>query len=369
MFGHAIWTRKYKEENNRMAKKKADATSLEIGFDDKPILLFNEITEMIEQCRRAVYKHANGATALLFWNIGKRVNEDILNSKRAEYGKQVVGSLAAELSARYGRSYELRNLRRMMQFPDLEIVSPLATQLTWSHIIEILPIKTAEARLFYLCEAANNQLGKRGLREMISRKAYERREIANSQLGGESLVPKDTFKDPYLFDVLGLKRDYLEADLEQAIIGELGDFIIEFGKGFTFAAQQKRMIIDGEDFYLDLLMYNRKLRRLVAVELKRGRFKAEYKGQMELYLKWLNRYERQEGENEPIGIILCAEGNREQIELLELDRSGIMVAEYWTELPPKAEFEAKIHTILAEARERQAQRQLLLGGEGSADDD
>jgi len=121
------------------------------------------------------------------------------------------------------------------------------------------------------------------------------------------------------------------------------------------------MIIDNIDFHLDLLFYNRNLKRLVAVDLKQGRFQSEYKGQMELYLKWLNRYERQEGENEPIGLILCSEGNREQIELLEMDKSGIMVVQYWTALPPKAEFEKKIHTILAETRERLERRKILLG--------
>jgi len=144
------------------------------------------------------------------------------------------------------------------------------------------------------------------------------------------LLPLDTFKDPYLFDYMGLNDEYLEADLEAAVLRELEKFILEFGKGFAFVARQKRVIIDGIDFHLDLLFYNRNLKRLVAVELKQGRFQAEFKGQMELYLKWLNRYERQEGENEPIGLILCAEGNREQIELLEMDKSGIMVAQYWT---------------------------------------
>jgi RecB family endonuclease NucS len=160
---------------------------------------------------------------------------------------------------------------------------------------------------------------------------------------------------------MGLNDEYLESDLEAAVLRELGKFILEFGKGFAFVARQKRVIIDEIDFHLDLLFYNRNLKRLVAVELKQGRFQAEFKGQMELYLKWLNRYERQEGENEPIGLILCAEGNREQIELLEMDKSGIMVAQYWTALPPKAEFEQKIHSLLAETRERLERRKLLVG--------
>jgi predicted nuclease of restriction endonuclease-like (RecB) superfamily len=302
---------------------------------------------------------------LLFWNIGKRINQDILQNKRGDYGKQIVSRLATQLTAQYGRSFEARNLRRMMQFSeqfsDFEIVSRLATQLSWAHFVEILPLKNYEAKLFYLQEAARIQLGRDGFREMIHRKAFERREIANTQITDATRLPLDTFKDPYLFDILGLKDEYLEADLEEAVLRELEKFILEFGKGFTYVDRQKRMIVDGKDFYLDLLFYNRLLKRLVAVELKQGEFKAEYSGQMKLYLKWLDRYERFDGENEPIGLILCASGNhREQMELLEMDKDGIMVAEYWTTLPPKAEFEKKIRVLLFETRERMEQRKLML---------
>jgi len=325
--------------------------------------LFNEISALIEQSRRTIYKQSNSISVLLFWRIGKRINDDILENKRAEYGKQIVSQLATQLTEKYGRSFEVRNLRRMMQFAeqfsDFEIVSQVATQLSWSHFIEILPLKTHEAQLFYLNEAARGLLGRNGLRELISRKAYERREIANTRISDETKVPLNAFKDPYFFDILGLKDEYLEADLEEAILRELEKFILEFGKGFTFAERQKRMIIDGNDFHLDLLFYNRNLKRLVAIELKQGVFQADYNGQMKLYLKWLNKYERLEGENEPIGLILCTGGNREQIELLEMDKDGIMVAEYWTALPPKKELQEKIQTLLLETKERLERRSLL----------
>jgi RecB family endonuclease NucS len=158
---------------------------------------------------------------------------------------------------------------------------------------------------------------------------------------------------------LGLQNTFLEKDLEDAILHDLETFILELGKGFTFVERQKRMIIDGEDFNLDLLFYHRKLKRLVAIELKLGKFQAKHKGQMELYLKWLDKYEKQEGENTPIGLILCAESSREQIELLEMHKDGILVAEYWTDLPPKKQFEEKIHLLLTEARERIERKKLL----------
>lgn len=255
------------------------------------------------------------------------------------------------------------NLRRMMQFAerfsDLSIVVPLARQLSWSHFTILIPLKNQEAKLFYANLAIEARLGKRELRKQISTKTFERTTIANLQNKSEHPAIVNTFKDPYLLDFLGLQNAYLEKDLEQAILHELEAFILELGKGFAFVERQKRMIIDGEDFHLDLLFYHRHLKRLIAIELKLVKFEAGHKGQMELYLKWLDKYEKAEGEQSPIGLILCAESSREQIELLEMHKDGIMVAEYWTELPPKEQLEKKIHSILSEARERLERRKLI----------
>lgn len=213
--------------------------------------------------------------------------------------------------------------------------------------------------MFYAQEIINQKLGIRELRNLISTKTFERTKIANIQLTADSDVPLNTFKDPYILDFLGLKDGYLEKDLEAAILRELELFILEVGRGFAFVERQKRMIIDGEDYHLDLLFFHRKLKRLVAIDLKIGKFQAKDKGQMELYLRWLDRYERQEGEEKPIGLILCAETSREQIELLEMHKDGIMVAEYWTELPPKKELEKKLHNAFIEARENFEKLKLL----------
>jgi predicted nuclease of restriction endonuclease-like (RecB) superfamily len=293
---------------------------------------------------------------MLFWNVGKRINEDILQNKRADYGKQIVATVSRQLEEKYGKNFERTNLTRMMkfaeEFSDLEIVAPLAHQLSWSHFRELIPIKEEKARLFYANEAAERCWGKRELRRSIERKEYERTEIANLQVAApQSKIPFNIFKDPYFLDMFNLPKGCSENDLEDAILRELERFILEMGKGFTFVERQKRMIIDGEDHHLDLLFFHRGLKRLVAVELKLRKFKAQDKGQMELYLKWLNRYDRQEGEGEPIGLLLCSEGKREQIELLEMHRDGIMVAEYWTELPSKQLLEHKVHEIVAETRE------------------
>jgi predicted nuclease of restriction endonuclease-like (RecB) superfamily len=322
-----------------------------------------ELSQLIEQSKKQVASQVNSAVTILFWQIGNRINQDILQNKRAEYSKQIVSTVSTQLKERYGKNFELRNLRRMMQFAeqftDFQIVVPLSRQLSWSHFVELLPLKTIEAKLFYAQNASNNLFGIRELRRQIDLKTFERTSIADAQIVEATQIPFNTFKDPYILDLLGLQDSYLEKDLENAILHDLETFILELGKGFSFVERQKRMIIDGEDFNLDLLFYHRKLKRLVAIELKLGKFQAKHKGQMELYLKWLDKYEKQDGENTPIGLILCAESSREQIELLEMHKDGIMVAEYWTDLPPKKQFEEKIHLLLIEARERIERKKLL----------
>jgi predicted nuclease of restriction endonuclease-like (RecB) superfamily len=250
----------------------------------------------------------------MFWEIGRYINSVILDFKRAPYGKKIFSTLSRKLVERYGKSFQEENLYRMAQFanvfPDTATVKKLLMGLSWSHICELIRIKGEKARIFYAKDAVTRHLGIRELRNQISRKAFERTEIANTQLTKSSILPFNVFKDPYMLDILELKENYLEADLEKAILQGLESFILEFGHGFTFVERQKRMTVDGDDFQLDLLFYHRILRRLVAVELKLGRFKPQYKGQMELYLKWLDKHERQNGENAPIGLILCTEASR-----------------------------------------------------------
>ncbi|QIW15999.1 hypothetical protein A4G20_06465 [Pasteurellaceae bacterium RH1A] len=327
----------------------------------KPLL--TDLSVLIEQSQRQAVQYANSTLTLLFWQVGKRINQDVLGNQRAAYGKQIVPLISNELEAKYGRNFTEKNIRRMMQFaqvfPEVEIVVPLARQLSWSHFLILIPLKNQEARMFYAQLAISETLGKRELREQINIKTFERTQIANLQAGQSEILPLNTFKDPYLLDFLGLRSDFWEKDLETAILHKLENFILEMGKGFAFVERQKRMIIDGEDFYLDLLFFHRKLKRLVAIELKLGKFQAQHKGQMELYLKWLNKYERQADEEMPIGLILCAESSREQVELLELHKDGIMVAEYWTELPPRKALEEKLHEAFLEAQEQFESRRLL----------
>ena len=326
-------------------------------------VLFNELSTLIEQSQQQVAAQANSTLTLLFWHIGNRINNEILQNKRADYGKQIVPTLSAQLENKYGRNFTEKNVRRMIkfaeQFSDVSIVVPVARQLSWSHFIELFPLKTIEAKLFYAQASANEALGIRDLRKQIATKTFERTQIANIQNKSTNTSIYNSFKDPYLLDFLGLQNTYLEKDLETAILKELENFILELGKGFAFVERQKRMILDGEDLYLDLLFYHRNLKRLVAIELKLGKFEAKHKGQIELYLKWLDKYEKAEGELPPVGLILCAESSREQIELLEMHKDGIMVAEYWTDLPPKKQLEQKIHSLLVEAKERLERNKII----------
>lgn len=334
--------------------------------DKKDIsVLYNNITDLISNSKERVYKSVNTELIYLYWNIGKTIKEDIIKKERADYGKQIIDNLSKELSDNYGRGYSRRNLFNMIAFyeifSDFQIVHTLSAQLTWSHIKELISIEDDLKREFYATMCNTERWSVRTLRERIASMLYERTAI--SKKPEETIIndlkllreenkmkPELFFKDPYVLDFLGLQDTYSEKDLENAILAELEKFILEMGSDFAFLGRQKRITIDDEDYYIDLLFYHRKMRRLVAIELKLDKFKPEHKGQVELYLRWLNKNERNEGEEAPIGLILCAKKSQETVELLELDKSGIHVAQYITQLPPKEVFEEKLHKAILKAR-------------------
>ncbi|HGN2488272.1 TPA: YhcG family protein, partial [Pseudomonas aeruginosa] len=308
---------------------------------------------------------------MLYWRIGQRIRSQVLDGRRGAYGKEVLPNLAAQLVKEYGGSFAEQNLRRMVQFaatfPDERILVSLIRELSWTHFIALMPLKDPLQRDYYAQMASTQRWSVRTLRERIDSMLYER--TALSQKPDETIAqelatlrdaqrmsPALVMRDPYILDFLGLRDTWQEGDLEAAIIREMESFLLELGAGFSFVARQKRIPIDDEDFHLDLLFYNRKLRRLVAVELKIGEFKAAYKGQMELYLRWLDKHEREQEEASPLGIILCTGKKREQIELLELDKSGIHVAEYLTSLPPRAVLGEKLQQATERARLQIEQR-------------
>lgn len=334
---------------------------------DTPDGLLADVQSMIEQTRAGVAQTVNTGMTSLYWRIGKRIQGEVLKGQRADYGKEIVATLSRQLVSKFGTGFSEKTLRRMMQFaevfPDREIVATLWRQLSWSHFRALLPLKEPLQREFYAEMCRVERWSVRTLRDKIGSMLYERtaisrkpEEVARAELAqlreDDRITSALVFKDPYVLDFLGLNDRYLERDLEDAILREIETFLLELGDGFAFLGRQKRIQIDSDDFYLDLLFYHRHLRRLIAIELKLGDFKAEYKGQMELYLRWLAKHEQQPGEESPLGLILCAGKKEEQIELLELGQSGIHVAEYLTVLPPRALLQEKLHAAIETSRAR-----------------
>ncbi len=321
-------------------------------------VLFDEIRGLIEQTRSRVASAVNSALVLMNWHIGKRINDEILQNKRAEYGEQIVATLSHQLTAEYGKGFGRRNLFNMMslanEFPDVQIVQTLSAQLSWSHFVQIISIKDQLKRDFYAEMCRVERWSVRTLRQKIQGMLFERTAISRkpeetikneiAELRDEDkLTPDLVFRDTYFLDFLGLSDTFSEKDLENAILCELERFLLELGTGFAFVARQKRITVDGDDFYIDLLLYHRELRRLVVIELKLGKFMPADFGQTELYLRWLDKYERKPWEESPIGLILCSEKSKERVELLALDGRDIKVADYWTKLPDKKLLEQKLH--------------------------
>ncbi len=329
--------------------------------------LFDSVRKLIEQSRQQMALAVNTTMSLLYWQIGRQINEEVLQNQRAEYGAQIVATLSRQLASDYGTSFSEKNLRRMMQFatvfPEEAIVVSLIRQLSWTHILAILPIEDPVKRAFYIELCIHERWSVRTFRERIQSMLYERTAISRkpeqtilndlSQLRDEQkLSPDLVFRDPYVLDFLGLADTYSEKDLETSIIVELQRFLTELGSDFAFLARQKRITIDHRDYYIDLLFYHRRLKCLVAIDLKIGEFEAAYKGQMELYLRYLEKYEQVEGENVPIGLILCTGKNEEHIELMQLDRSNIRVADYLTALPSQDTLRDKLHQAIEIAQQK-----------------
>ena len=327
--------------------------------------LFDKISGLIEQARKKVAITINQEMVLLYWNIGKTIKEEIMKSDRAEYGKQIVYALSRELTDKYGKGYSPQNLWYMIQlfekYPILQSLLGEFQGLSWTHIITLLPLKDNLKRQFYATLCQKEHWSTRTLRERMSSMLYERTALSKlpektieMQLKElkekDKMTPELVFRDPYVLDFLELSDTYSEKDLESAILNALEKFILELGKDFYFVARQKRITLDNIDYYMDLVFYHRKLRCFVVIDLKLDKFRAEYKGQMELYLRYLEKYEMEKDENLPIGIILCTEKGKEQIELLFLQKDRIKVSEYLTKLPPKELFAEKLHKAIQTAQ-------------------
>jgi predicted nuclease of restriction endonuclease-like (RecB) superfamily len=324
-----------------------------------------DVGALIESSQGQVLHAANAALTALYWRIGTRIRRDVLKHQRAEYGAAIVSELGQRLEREYGRGFAEKSLRHMMRFaesfPDEAIVSTLWRQLAWSQLRLLSYIDEPLKREFYTELCRLERWSVRTLEDKLQKMLYERtalskrpaelirKELKALRTTGE-ISPAMVFKDPYLLSFLGLEDAYSEKDLEDALLREIQKFILELGSGFAFIERQKRITLDGQDFYIDLLFFHRRLKRLVLIELKLGDFRPADAGQVKLYLSWLNRHERHAGEAAPIALILCAGKNRETVEYLDLDRENIHVAEYVTQLPPRKVLERRFQAALAAAR-------------------
>lgn len=341
-----------------------------------PSRLYHDIVKLIQQGKRQVATQVNSTVVLLYWSIGKRINDEVLLDKRADYGNQVIDTVASKLTLDFGKGYSRSSLFRMLRFvklyPDHNIVATVSRQLSWSHIVLICQIDDDLKRDFYMQMACIEQWGVRLLRKKMNSMLFERtaiskkpEEVIKHELeklaDTQKLTPDLVFRDPCFLDFIGLDTKYSESDLEHAILDHIAEFIQEIGHDFCFVARQKRMSTQKKDRYLDLLFYHRGMSRLVAIELKIGRFEPEHKGQMEWYLRWLDKNERKPNEEKPIGIILCADKDEEDVEYLELDQSGIHVSQYLTNLLPKKLMEEKLHKAIELAKQSHEQRMLNSG--------
>ena len=360
-------------ERNHITQTMAKAELIQAGNQDES-LLFSDVCGIIDNARKHIAVHVNSEICLTKWYVGKRIKEDVLYNQRAEYGKQVVKNLARKLTAKYGNGWSDRTLvhciRAAYTFSEEEIVYAVRKQFTWTHLRSLMFVEDPLKRQFYMEMCRIEHWDTRTLDAKIDAQLYERTAISRkpeelikqelSQLKEENTLQPDlVFRSSYFLDMLGLPNFYTEKDLESAIVAQMQDFICELGTDFAFLGRQKRITVDAVDYYIDLLFYHRSLHRLVAIDLKLGKFKPEHEGQMLLYLRYLDKNERKQGEESPIGLILCSEGNTEHVEYLMLDdNSPIKVAQYYTQLPDKKLLAEKLQRAVAIARERYVEQNL-----------
>jgi len=306
----------------------------------------NQIRNIIAEAQQQAVRAVDFQRVLMYWNIGKTIfEEEQQGQERAEYGTYLIKHLSKELEPEYGTSFSVRQLERCRQFyKEFPIASALRTQFSWTHYKLLLPLENNGKREFYLAEAARNNWTARQLERQINSQLYERLLLSNDKervlavAQGEQKPEKatDIIKDPMYLEFLGLKREaaYYEKDLEQAIITHLQEFLLEIGNGFTFVARQQRIHLDGDDFFADLIFYNRLLRCFVIIELKTHKLTHQDLGQLQMYVNYYDRTQKLPEENPTIGILLSAEKNNAVVKFtLPEDNKTIMASQYKLYLP------------------------------------
>lgn len=308
--------------------------------------LIQEVRNIIFHSRDNAVRSVNWERTIMYWQIGKRIFEEEQEGKdRADYGTYLIRFLSEQLQPEFGSGFSYRQLNWYRQFyRTFPIVSTLRTQFNWSHYKLLISINEEHKRAYYIAEAENNNWTSRQLERQINSQLYERLLLSNNK---ESLLavarkeknpvhPSEIIKDPMVLEFLGLKPNsaYYEKDLEQAIINHLQDFILELGNGFAFIARQKRIHIDGDDFFVDLVFYNRLLQCFVLIDLKLGKLTHQDIGQLQMYVNYYDRVEKLKHENQSIGILLCADKNDSVVKFtLPENNQSILAGKYQLYLP------------------------------------
>ena len=323
--------------------------------------LTKDIKNLISSSQETAIKAVDNQRVILYWSIGKRIYEELQGGKdRADYGKQVIKTLSLDLEPIYGSGYSYRQLYLFLQFfKEFPIVNTLCSQLNWSQYKLLIRIDDSDKREFYIAESIKNIWSKRELERQINSSLYERLLLSNDkksvlEVAKDEKLPvtaKEIIKDPMVLEFLGLKQKshYYEKDLEQAIISNLQDFLLELGNGFSFVARQKRIHIDGDDFFVDLVFYNRLLQCFIIFEIKTQKLTHQDVGQLQMYVNYYDREEKQEFENATIGVLLCADKNDTVVKYtLPQDNKTILASKYQLYLPSEKELIKELNKELKE---------------------
>ena len=317
-----------------------------------------------------MFKHIDTTMTEVYWYVGKITYELSENSIKASYGKKIIDTLSSKLTKEFGSGFSSVSIRRMRRFYEMyPIWSTVSTELSWAHFQELIKIDRKEERDFYELESIKSNWGCRELRRQINTKLYDRYLISpdknmiinESKKGAIEREPEEILKSPYIFEFAGLKenKNYLETDLESALLSHLTEFLLELGRGFSFVASQQRIKIGAEYYYPDLIFYNRLAKCFVIIDLKIGKLTHQDIGQMQMYVNYYKKTQMIEGENEPIGILLCADKDDAVVEMtLGDDVKNVYASKYLTYLPTKEELikiirdEKELYELVNEAGDK-----------------
>ena len=330
-------------------------------------IIFQEIKEILQEAKNKVYKVANNAMVEAYWNIGRVIVEKQGGKDKAEYGTALLKNLSKEMTKEFGKGFTLTNLKYMRQF---YLIFPkshaLSDQLSWTHYRLLMRVENENARNFYLEESIKEKWSTRQLERQITTLFYERilssknkNKVAQEiyKLEPQRKQPEDIIKDPYVLEFLGLPEnmDFLEKNLEQALIDHLQKFLLELGRGFSFVARQKRITFDGRHFYIDLVFYNYILKCFVLIDLKVGDLTHQDLGQMQMYVHYFEDEMMTEGDNPPIGIVLCADKSESVVKYtLPKGEKQIFASKYMVYLPTEEELLSEVkkeYNILKQEKE------------------